>query len=143
MDSNAHTATALLFVKRSPYSVPTQEPLARDYLLAELARRVLEGFHSNCGPCASSPGNQYWKKSRKNRAFFISESDRNQDSVRVGTPAAPGGALLPLLPLGPDGFRKSPPRRTHPDAIAQLTSQTKGCQCAHASATGCTLKMSR
>ena len=36
--------------------------------------------------------------------------------VQAGTPAAPGSAHLPLLPLGPDGVRRFPPRRTHPDS---------------------------
>lgn len=34
---------------------------------------------------------------------------------RVGNPAAPRMASLPLLPFGPDGVRRFPPRRTHPD----------------------------
>ena len=36
-------------------------------------------------------------------------------NVRAGTPAAPGVIPLPLLPFGPDGVRRSPLHRTHPD----------------------------
>ena len=47
---------------------------------------------------------------------------------RAGNPAAPGGSPLPLLPLGPDGVRRSPPRRTHPDARLEDNPRTRGCQ---------------
>ena len=38
-----------------------------------------------------------------------------KENIRAGVPAAPGDTSLPLLPLGPDGVRRAPPRRTHPD----------------------------
>ena len=40
-------------------------------------------------------------------------------SARTGFPAAPGDTPLPLLPLGPDGIRRAPPRRTCPSARGQ------------------------
>jgi hypothetical protein len=47
-------------------------------------------------------------------------------SARTGFPAAPGGTPLPLLPLGPDGVRRAPPRRTCPSARGQHTAP--GCR---------------
>ena len=43
-------------------------------------------------------------------------------SARTGTPAAPEDTSLPLLPLGPDGVRRAPPRRTCPSARGQHTA---------------------
>jgi hypothetical protein len=40
---------------------------------------------------------------------------------RAGTPAAPRGSSLPLLPLGSGGVRRTLPRRTRPDARAEDT----------------------
>ena len=51
-------------------------------------------------------------------------------SVQVGTPAAPRVTFLPLLPLGPDGIRRPPPRRTHLDTQTEDTSLPVGCQSA-------------
>ena len=48
-------------------------------------------------------------------------------NVRAGYPAAPGDTFLPLLPFGPDGIRRAPPRRTHPDG-GEDTRCTGGCQ---------------
>jgi len=36
--------------------------------------------------------------------------------LRPGCPAAPGRACLPLLPSGPDGVHRFPPRGTRPSA---------------------------
>ena len=49
------------------------------------------------------------------------------ENVRAGEPAAPGATFLPLLPFGPDGFRRVPPRRTHPDG-GEDTRCGGGCQ---------------
>ena len=49
------------------------------------------------------------------------------ENVRAGEPAAPGDTSLPLLPLGPDGIRRAPPRRTHPDG-GEDTRCVWGCQ---------------
>jgi hypothetical protein len=43
-----------------------------------------------------------------------------KNNIRAGNPAAPGDTSLPLLPLGPGGVRKAPPRRTHPDGASIL-----------------------
>ncbi len=43
--------------------------------------------------------------------------DKFEKNIRAGNPAAPGDTSLPLLPFGPDGVRKAPPRRTHPDRV--------------------------
>ena len=50
-----------------------------------------------------------------------------KENVRAGEPVAPGDASLPLLPFGPDGIRRAPPRRTHPDG-GEDTRCGGGCQ---------------
>ncbi len=52
-------------------------------------------------------------------------------SVQIGTPTAPGDPFVPLLPLGPDGVGRSPPRRTHPDAPREHTLPANECQRLH------------
>jgi len=49
---------------------------------------------------------------------FILPQEGENNNIRAGNPAAPGDTPLPLLPLGPDGIRKAPPRRTHPDCAS-------------------------
>jgi len=49
-------------------------------------------------------------------------------NARAGLPAAPGGFFLPLLPLGPDGVRRPPPRRTRPDVPLEHNRPLDGCQ---------------
>ncbi len=53
----------------------------------------------------------------------LTGSARRMRSERPGRhPAAPGDSSLPLLPLGPDGVRRAPPRRTRPSARGQHTA---------------------
>jgi hypothetical protein len=58
---------------------------------------------------------------------FLFYKGMMKQNVRAGDPAAPGGTFLPLLPFGPDGIRRAPPRRTHPDG-GEDTRSIKGCQ---------------
>jgi len=50
-----------------------------------------------------------------NGGIITVNEGRLDKNIRAGNPAAPGYTSLPLLPLGSDGVRRAPPRRTHPD----------------------------
>ena len=54
-------------------------------------------------------------RKRDQRDMVLSQPGERKINIRAGDPAAPGLTFLPLLPLGPDGVRKVPPRWTHPD----------------------------
>jgi hypothetical protein len=61
------------------------------------------------------------------------EPGREIKNVRAGNPAAPGDTFLPLLPFGPGGVRRAPPRRTHPDRdrildVGEAVNRKAGCQ---------------
>ena len=44
-------------------------------------------------------------------------------NARAGNPAAPGISSLPMLPFGPDGVRRVPPRRTHPGMFGSIPQE--------------------
>jgi hypothetical protein len=62
------------------------------------------------------------------RRRFEHEVDHRRIERPSRLPAAPGETTLPLLPLGPDGVRWLPPRRTHSDAPRQDNRGLRPCQ---------------